>query len=94
MTHFSLFHILFQRPSFTIPPLYSHSSEVRHTHIHILVYNKIAPATTPTTPAAEPANANPVGLAPESDVSALSLSEVDSALSASLVADAALTWTS
>ncbi|KAI7555158.1 hypothetical protein KC331_g30 [Hortaea werneckii] len=62
----------------------------------IVAYNKIAPATTPTTPAAEPANANPVGFAPESDVSALSLSlsEVDSALSASLVADAALTWTS
>ncbi|KAI7628697.1 hypothetical protein KC346_g47 [Hortaea werneckii] len=50
----------------------------------------MAPATTPTTPAAEPANAKPVGFAPESDV--LEESEVDAALFESLVADAALTW--
>ncbi|KAI7573277.1 hypothetical protein KC317_g44 [Hortaea werneckii] len=42
----------------------------------------MAPATTPTTPAAEPANAKPVGFAPESDV--LEESEVDAALFESL----------
>ncbi|KAI7638455.1 hypothetical protein KC343_g45 [Hortaea werneckii] len=47
----------------------------------------MAPATTPTTPAAEPANAKPVGFAPESDV--LEESEVDAALFESLGASVA-----
>lgn len=76
-------------PSFAYPAL-SGVLQCTDVNICIVIYNRMAPATTPTTPAAEPANAKPVGFAPESDV--LEESEVDAALFESLVADAALTW--